>query len=193
MPTWCFVDGVMFCEVGEPVLVVQVIRDGQHERAALLIDTPKEYAWPSREMYFPLTELEAAERHMQDYWPDSCRTRVGSMKVLVPEALDTDIERQEAERSIRYFIEHSGKVLRHVSKEASGFWYDARDFLKGKETSLPERDVDHLLGQVKEFLQRVDPAGNDFDDEERFILRFGRIFIERWEFRPLVVDNSLKN
>lgn len=179
------VDGAVFREVSEPVLIVRVCREDDEERVWLMVGSRKDYAWPSREMYFPLSQYDVALRHVGEYWPEDRTTiSVQNMSVFDPDGLTGDLERVEADRSVRHFVQKTGNILPLIEQNKAILWYQMRDGLRSSSQPLVEEEVDQYCQMVQDFVDQVKDV-EDLSADDRMVLRFGSILAERWNLRPL--------
>lgn len=183
--TMALVDGVLFHRVSEPVIVISVsVHDGV-ETAALKIGDRRGCAWPSREMYFPLTQFELAQCHLADYWSESRKnTKVSDISILIQEVLSSDLEQAEAERGISRFVEETGDVLRFLDKHAADIWFDLRDAMSAHSDGLDAEVIDTITVKIPEFADQVAQI-EDLSDDKKTTLRFGRMCAERWQLRMI--------
>jgi hypothetical protein len=192
LETMAFVDGVLFHKVSEPVIVIAVSAHDGMETAALKIGERRDYAWPTREQYFPLTQFELAKRHLADYWPDSAmNAKFSDLSVFIQEVLSNDLEKVEAERGVIHFVEETGDVLRFLDRHDADIWFDLRDTLRAQPNGIDSDAIDTMSDKIATFAQRVEQI-NDFPDDKKQILRFGRMVAERWQLRVIEETQDFK-
>jgi hypothetical protein len=190
LATMAFVDGVLFHQVSEPVIVIAVsVHDGV-ETAALKIGYRRDYAWPSREIYFPLRQFELARRHLEENWPDSvANAKVSDLAIFIQEVLSPDMEQAEAERGISHFVEETGDILRFLDKEAADIWFELRDVLRAHPDGLDIETIDEMSAKIVAFTKKVERT-EDLADGKKETLRFGRMLTERWQLRMIEDDQG---
>lgn len=177
-----FVDGMLWCEISEPCLVVRNEPTGSR----LCLGRKAEYRTASHEMIFSFCEYESALEFVAANWkPKAITATLSDLRVFKPEALTSATDLEEVKRGIKQFTEDAGKLLPLVSRQTADAWYDAT---RGKMSP-------HLTTSLCTFVQRfLDSVNNDLikiEAPERSTLELGKRIVDRWKMKPLQTSRSL--
>ncbi len=175
------VDGVIFVEVPEPCIAVEV----NDKSVTMTLQVRRDDASDGT-LYFPLTDYEAANDHFvaNKEGKETVVRKVADLQVFIPEALNANHERDEFLRCARNMIDGVGDDLRRLPKEVGGRWYDLRDLYDQLHASSSEDDLDRLQEAVLNLAAEISNQ-SDISENVREQAEIGRQLTERWQQRPL--------
>jgi hypothetical protein len=190
---FAFVDGVLFVEVSEPVLILarRTDEDKDVDQVRLKVGVAKDYAWPSVEMYFPLTQFDDAVSTLEEHWAAENRgLAVTDVRIFSHQALSSTLERDEADRSIRHYLRETGAILPLMELDQATSWFHMRDQVRVQEDeALTDDQRDRLSEGVVELSCQIQDI-TELNAHQRNIVRFGKILANRWQMRNFDDENG---
>jgi hypothetical protein len=195
------VDGMIWEQVAEPVITVEVKNDGA---ASLYLQGESDYFNPLTRFAFSLCDYDFANQFFEDNFTDLQRMRyVNDVVVEAPQALKSSREALELRRSIDAFMTSIETYLPDLSRSTGLSWHKAKGLLGpelagrygevGKGVVMSEFDpevVDEVVGLMTVIAERL---GREIDRQADVakIRLLAKLNADRWAMRPLEAQNGM--
>lgn len=175
------VDGVVFTQIAEPCIAVDVRAD----KKTIYIDEGRDSASEAT-TFFSLSDYEAAVDFYDNVTPGKSEVlrRVADVRVYVPHVLTNKIEETELLRSVRQLIEDVRHHLGDLPGDIAPYWYRLRDLNKEANATASETKLDRLKEAALDLSAAINNHAATSDDVKA-LSDIGIRLSERWELRPL--------
>ncbi len=175
------VDGVLFAQVPEPMIMV---RPGVEVASMRLVTKHENGIVPLLEHYFRLDDLGRAIQMVEEHYPqEKITTQFSDLTVIEPEPLSPDFERVEAIRLARCLLDRVGPSLSQMNWETAKPWYGLKKTLSS--APIEENDLNEMMSLVDKIANAL-PSNEEVDKDWRTkTALYGRLGAERWMYRPI--------
>lgn len=175
------VDGVLFAQVPEPMILV---RPGAEVASIRLVTKHENGIVPLLEHYFRLDDLDRAIQMVDEHYPQEKITiQFSDLIVIEPEPLALDFERAEALRLARCLLDRVGPSLSQMNWETAKPWYRLKKTLSSALTE--ESDLNEMMSQVDKIASALQLNEEVDKDWRTKTAQYGRLGAERWMYRPI--------
>lgn len=173
------VDGVVFGQIAEPVLVLR----HNDADATLSVGSADRFASAESEMYFNINDYDIACDFLGEHFAGKFSLNVAAVQIDLPEAFGPSKEYDQVISAIPSFLNATRSDLPTYTEETGMAWYEIQAL--HAEKPLSEERIEAIVDHIEIMVTRLPQETVKYEDLTPKRVRLGAMIADRWRMRPV--------